>query len=344
MPIPQAHPAVRSSWFGGLQPRSSRRSPPRRPVRRGAAAAFLSIAVLGTATTAHGQSAGPVMASAAELGISHANAVALERQWDLLEQRTRDRIRCAGTRGRCRTWIEALRVFRSTIPPDVRAEGASTVSRFLRGKDWSHIIPRSMGGSDLASNGRWEPAAVNRLRGARPMTPGEIAAADRAAASAGLRARVRTLARRGVRGGAIGAVVVGTLVVLNHGLDLQRGRITEAEFWSLVTDVVARDVAVGVAVGALVGVASVEFPILAPVLAPVVAVAASELLARYGDAMGYAVTERAQSLWTRVPDTGVLRRKLIELTRPPLFQRNSYFPSFAAPEEVLSFIERQFRP
>ena len=133
------------------------------------------------------------MASAAELGISHADAVALERQWDLLEQRTRNRIRCAGTRGRCRTWIEALRVFRSTIPPDVRTGRASSVSSFLRGKDWSHIIPRSMGGSDLASNGRWEPAAVNRLRGARLMAAGEIAAADRAAASAGLQARVRTL-------------------------------------------------------------------------------------------------------------------------------------------------------
>ena len=307
------------------------------------------------------------MASAAELGISHADAVALERQWDLLEQRTRNRIRCAGTRGRCRTWIEALRVFRSTIPPDVRAGGPSTVSGFLRGKDWSHIIPRSMGGGDLASNGRWEPAAVNRLRGARPMTPSEIAAADRAAASAGLRARVRTLAGRGVRGGAIGAVVIGTLAVLNHGLDLQRGRITEEEFWSLVTDVVARDAAVGVAVGALAGVAAVEFPILAPVLAPVVAVAASELLAQYGDAMRYAVTEMAQSLWTRVPDTAVVRRKLIELTRPPLFGRNPYSPygltatyiprvhktatsgtlyapPFADPEEVLSFIERQLRP
>ena len=170
------------------------------------------------------------MVSAVELGISHADAVALEHQWDLLEQRTRNRIRCAGTRGRCRTWIEALRVFRSTIPPGVRAAGPSTVSSFLCGKDWSHIIPRSMGGTDLASNGRWEPAKVNRLRGATPMTPGEIAAADRAAASAGLRARVRTLAGRAVRGSAIGAVVVGTLAVVNHGLDLQRGWITEAEF------------------------------------------------------------------------------------------------------------------
>ena len=64
-----------------------------------------------------------------------------------------------------------------TIPPQIRAGGRSEILRFLAGKDWSHRIPRSQGGPTTPDNGIFELKLLNRMRGAKTMKPGEIAAA-----------------------------------------------------------------------------------------------------------------------------------------------------------------------
>ena len=63
---------------------------------------------------------------------------------------------------------EAQRVW-ETIPEQVRMGGPESTADYLAGKDWSHIVAHGEGGSDLASNGVWEDASLNRSRGATDM-------------------------------------------------------------------------------------------------------------------------------------------------------------------------------
>ena len=84
-----------------------------------------------TAAVATAQSAGPVMASTATLGIARAEVVALERQWDTLDEPTRQRMLCACTRDACPSWIEGLRVYR-TVPEIFRRRGPPSVARYLQ--------------------------------------------------------------------------------------------------------------------------------------------------------------------------------------------------------------------
>ena len=150
-----------------------------------------------------GQSAGPVPASATALGLTPREALNLERQWDDLDGATRRRVSCAGTRGACnRGFVGNLRVFRA-IPGPFRVEGARGVNRFINGREWSHIVPRSAGGDDSAANGRWEPRRLNRARGNRVMTPAEVRHAEQLARSAGWRQRINSAARRPPRGAAV---------------------------------------------------------------------------------------------------------------------------------------------
>ena len=58
-----------------------------------------------------------------------------------------------------------------------------TVEYEMRDRDWSHDVSRHNGGSDNASNGRFEDASVNRARGADNTTPAEIAEAIEADAT-----------------------------------------------------------------------------------------------------------------------------------------------------------------
>ena len=191
---------------------------PHRATNAPASAVAALILAAAATTGASAQSSGPVMASAAAVGISHAEAVELERQWDRLHAGTRQRMLCAGTRGQCRTWIEGLRVYR-TVPEVFRSHGPASVARYLRNKDWSHIVPRSQGGNDTAANGRWEVRRLNRARGARVMTPQEVAAAERAARSSAFKEQLRALASRAGRGSAVGAVIVAAIVITGHALD-----------------------------------------------------------------------------------------------------------------------------
>ena len=332
----------------------SDRAPCRRATANAAASAVAAlILAAAAATNAAAQSAGPVMASAAALGIGHTEAVELERQWDALDDGTRRRMLCAGTRGRCRGWIEGLRVYR-TIPAVFRSYGPSSVARYLRNKDWSHIVPRSQGGDDTATNGRWEVRRLNRVRGARVMTPREIAAAEQLARSSAFKERLRALARRAGRGTAVGAVIVAATVITGHALDYRSGRISEEEFLTRLADEVGRDMLVGALVGAVFGAVTVNYPVLAPVLGPVVVFIGAELWSQYGMSIWNDTTEAAGHWWSRLPFTDAARRTPIfgwtlaaptaalPGYRPEVWKtataRTLYAPPIADPNELLEYI------
>ena len=276
------------------------------------------------ATGASAQNAGPVMASAAALGISHAEAVALERQWDALDGPTRVRMLCAGTRGQCRTWLEGLRVYRS-VPEVFRSYGPASVRRFLRNKDWSHIVPRSQGGGDAAANGRWEVRRLNRARGARVMTPGEIQAAARAARSAAFRERLRQTARRMGRGTAAGAITVAAVVIATNTIEYHRGRITEQQFMARLRDEIVRDTAIAALVGAALGAAAFTQPLLVIALTPAITFIATELWSSYGVSVQQAV--ETHLAWMR----STVRQWFTRLTTPPIFGRTSATPAALLP-------------
>ena len=246
----------------------------------GTAAMAALIITAASAAGAAGQSAGPVTASAAALGIGHAEAVGLERQWDALDEPTRRRVRCAGTRGTCRTFVESLRVFRA-IPEVFRTGGTARVRRFLRNKDWSHIVPRSAGENDSAANGRWEARAPNRSRGNRMMTPEELRNAESMLRSEAFRERLRR-SLRVLRWVGLGTAAVTAVMMMRHLLDFHHGRISEAEMIDRIGREVARSAVAATAVMIVSGAVSLAHPGAAVLLGPVAGIIAVELWNRHG--------------------------------------------------------------
>ena len=188
-----------------------------------------------------------------------------------------------------------------TVPEVFRAAGPASVSRFLRNKDWSHIVPRSSGGADTAANGRWEVRALNRARGARIMMANEIAAAERVAASAAYRERLRQLARRAGRGAAIGAVIVAATMIARLAIEYRAGRISEDELLARVTREVAREAVIGAALGAIFSGLSASHPVLAPVFGPIAVFIAAKLWSIHGQAIWNDMAQVARRWWEAYP-------------------------------------------
>lgn len=153
-----------------------------------------------------------------------------------------------------------------TIPPQIRAGGPSDILRFLSDKDWSHRIPRSQGGPTTANNGIFEPRLLNRMRGARTMTPKEIAAAKAVIRSDVVASVVRQTLGAMVKGAIIGAIVGGLIACLECGLLYAEGKITWKE---MVTKIIKRILFAGglsvIITGLLVGLGLI-FPGLIPLL------------------------------------------------------------------------------
>ena len=234
--------------------------------------------------------------AAGALGLPAADAERLAGQWNELSVYARNRIRCAGTRTACRSLSESLRVFRDSIDPAIRRGGRSSVDRFLRGKDWSHIVPVSAGGGNGASNGLWERSALNRLRGARELTPGEIAAAGRVVRTEAFRSLARITAARLGKRALAGAVAAGVFTLTQAGVSYYQGHIDRAELQNRIRAAVVRDVAAGTAIGAIIGVLAPGFPLLAPVAGTILMMVTNELYARYGDSAIRAADELSNAL------------------------------------------------
>ena len=286
---------------------TTRRFEQRTPLFPVAFAAVL--ALVGSPGSALGQEEGPVPLSAAAMGLTSREAIEIERQYDALANGTRQRVRCAGTRGNCRSRIESLRVFR-TVPAAARFQGTAGVQRFLRDKDWSHIVPRSRGGSDSASNGRWESRQLNRARGARRMTPAEVESAERIMRSAGFRERVRTAGSRMARGGALGAAVGAAIVIIDNTLEYQRGGITQDELLARISTEITRDVIAAGLAGAAIATVTVQYPMLGPMLGPVILFVGNELWENYGISIWNNQVDGIRGWIDRLRDSGFLPSEL----------------------------------
>ena len=167
-----------------------------------------------------------------------------------------------------------------TIPEAMRREGPDALKRFHSDKDWSHIIPRSAGGNDLANNGIFEKAALNRARGATIMTGVEIQTARQALNSEALRSAIRQTVGLTLVGALVPAVVETIFAVLEYGLDYQEGRITEKELYLSVGKRFMTTASNAVVVSGVIAGLVMVFPVFLPILSALTipAAAASFLL------------------------------------------------------------------
>ena len=104
-----------------------------------------------------------------------------------------------GTRGVPRT-LEAAKGVWETVPRAIRAAGPEATARFLAGKDWSHIYPYSLGGSNDPLNGIFEDRSLNRARGNAIMKPSELRAAQVALQSNALQVTLQQASSRRPKG------------------------------------------------------------------------------------------------------------------------------------------------
>lgn len=181
-----------------------------------------------------------------------------------------------------------------SIPAQVRVGGPGALRRFHKGKDWSHIIPKSKGGPSTADNAIWWSSEKNRSLGANPMSLADIADARAVMRTDAIRASIVQTASSMVQGAIVAVVVSGALACIECGLDYAEGKIT----WrKMVQEVVGTGVIAGggafVTTGIIVGI-SLLFPFLIPMLTPVLFVLQVASLAF----MGAKSFELAKGWWT----------------------------------------------
>ena len=164
----------------------------------------------------------------------------------------------------------AARGIWETIPAPIRASGPEAVLKFLKGKDWSHIIPKSWGGPTTAENGIWWSSEKNKSLGPNPMSPDDIRDARITLRNAAIRATIVQTVSGMVRGAMLGVVVGSLLACLEYGLQYAEGKITWRE---MVDKIVESAIIAGagalIAVGLIVGI-SLVFPFLIPIILPVI--------------------------------------------------------------------------
>ena len=202
-----------------------------------------------------------------------------------------------------RTLQEAFNVYK-TIPLRIVMGGEEALSKFHQNKHWSHIIPSSKGGSNLASNGIFENALENMRRGDGPMTKAEFDRAQlalireaeqvrldhlsrveerlaksqitslRKGLSSPALTRTLTSAARSFLPGAVAfALVEVAVVALEEGLRYHDGEIDRSDLFSRVAARVGKDalfavVALGIVLGLVMVVPALGalLTTLAPVL------------------------------------------------------------------------------
>ena len=194
------------------------------------------------------------------------NFFAHNLNYDNLPKNLKDYFRCAGSE--CRGIPKGKGVW-ETIPEQIRMGGEREISRFLKNKDWSHIIPKSQGGSSTADNGIFELTELNRSRGGRPMTPDEIEAARKVIRSDTIRSVLRQTTSAMVKGALAGVIMGSLLLCLECGLLYAEGKITREQ---MIEKVVKASALAGltafIVTGLIVGL-NILFPPLLPMMAPV---------------------------------------------------------------------------
>ena len=153
-----------------------------------------------------------------------------------------------------------------TIPRSVRIGGPEALREFRASRDWSHFVPRSLGGSDSANAGIFEKKLLNQIRGAAPMTAEEIARARFALNTAAVRQGL-FLTARVVLVGALAALVVEiTLTLLEYGLQYHEGKITQADLYSQVGQHLLQSTGIAIVASGLISGLTIVFPPLLPII------------------------------------------------------------------------------
>ena len=224
---------------------------------------------------------------------------------------------------------QAQAVWKS-IPAQVRAGGPEALWKFHQGKEWSHIIPRSWGGSSTADNAIWWASEKNRSLGPIPMSLAGIADAKAVMRSDAVRAAVAQTASGMVKGTLVAGVVGSTLACLECGLDYAEGKITGREMAQIVVrSGVTEGGGAFVTTGIIVGI-SLLFPFLIPILTPALIVLQAASLALMGAkgvrlAKGWwAVVERQQFLDHSAFGEAVKAFPKMVKTLPAMTRRNIY--------------------
>ena len=185
--------------------------------------------------------------------------------WENLPPRLQTKYHFAGAEYKS---MPAARGLWQSVPAPVRAAGPEAVWKFHQGKDWSHIVPRSVGGPATADNGVWWSSIKNRRLGPNEMTAADLADARAVLRSEAIRATLRLTLNGMVRGAIIGVVAGALLACLECGLEYAEGKITWAQ---MVEKVAKASLFAGlgglVVAGLIVGIALL-FPFIIPILAP----------------------------------------------------------------------------
>ena len=209
------------------------------------------------------------------------NSFARNLNYNNLPKKLKDYFRCAGSD--CRGITKGKGIW-ETIPEQIRMGGDREIDRFLKGKDWSHIIPKKDGGTSDPDNGIFEYTEENRRRGGRRMTPDEIEAARRVIRSDMIRSVLRQTTSAMAKGALAGIIMGGLLLCLECGLSYAEGKIT----WEQMVDKIVKASALAglsafIITGLIVGL-NILFPPLLPMLAPalfVLQIVSLVFLARY---------------------------------------------------------------
>ena len=178
-----------------------------------------------------------------------------------------DYYRRAGVAYRDRAGAQAIW---ETIPRQVRMGGPQALRNFHSTRDWSHFIPRSMGGGDSAAEGIFEDRIQNVIRGPKPMNDGEIAAARMALRTQAVKDAIGQTARVTLAGALVGSVTAGVFAVMEYGLSYQEGKIDRAELFDLVWKESSAGVAVGIGITGIIAGLVMIFPALTAVISPFV--------------------------------------------------------------------------
>ncbi len=206
-----------------------------------------------------------------------------------------------------------------TIPAQIRAGSPQETARFLNNKDWSHIIPKSQGGASTADNGIFELRLLNRIRGGRPMTPDEIAAARAVIRHELIGSVVRQTTATMMTGAMAGIIMGGLIICLECGLLYAEGAITWEQMIEKIIEATLFAGALSVVITGLIVGLGLLFPALLLALVPVLFVLQIVSLVFLAQ---HAIT-LAKGYWDVLNESGMIKEAGEILAKTETFMRET---------------------
>ena len=223
--------------------------------------------------------------------------------YDKLDRSWRNKYTYAGAE--YKSYLEA-RALWERVPTSIRAQGPEALQKFHQGKDWSHIIPRAMGGPTTAENGVWWSSTRNKRLGAKTMSPSQILQARAVLRFEGTLANLVLTLKPMLVGGAITVVIVTLITALDYGLQFAEGKITLDEMRErIILSAVKTGLSAGLIFGLITGLA-----VVVPNLLSILLVVAPALTVVSFVFLAYHVKELGEGWWIHLEEQGVLEEFL----------------------------------